>query len=46
MGERLGMFDGPDGKLKSDAATWQLAADRDAGQLNQATIDVAGQQHR
>ena len=34
MGERLGMFDGPDGKLKSDAATWQLAVDRDAGHFD------------
>ncbi len=42
MGERLGMFDGPDGKLKSDAATRQLAADRDAGKFNTATIVVAG----
>jgi len=42
MGERHGMFDGPDGKLKSDAATWQLAADRDAGRFTEATIEVAG----
>ncbi len=42
MGERLGMFDGPDGKLKSDPATWQLAVDRDAGHFTQATIEIAG----
>ena len=42
MGERLGLFDGPDGKLKSDAATWQLAVDRDAGNFTQATIKIAG----
>lgn len=42
MGERLGMFDGSDGKLKSDAATYQLAVDRDAGELSHATIEVAG----
>lgn len=44
MGERLGMFDGPDGKLKSDQATWQLAADRDEGQFNQVTITVKGRE--
>jgi hypothetical protein len=42
MGERLGMFDGPDAKLKSDAGTWQLAVDRDAGHFTQATIEIAG----
>ena len=42
MGERHGMFDGPDGKLKTDAATWQLAADRDAGRFAEATITVKG----
>lgn len=44
MGERLGMFDGPDGKLKSDQATWQLAADRDKGQFNQVTITIKGRE--
>ncbi len=43
MGERLGMFDDAAGKLKGDAATWQLIADRDAGELNQQTIAIAGQ---
>jgi len=42
MGERLGMFDGLDAKLKSDAGTWQLAVDRDAGHFTQATIEIAG----
>jgi hypothetical protein len=42
MGERHGIFDGPDGKLKSDAATWALAAARDAGQFASATIEIAG----
>ncbi len=42
MGERLGMFDGPDGKLKADAATWTLAAERDEGRFKEATIAVAG----
>ena len=45
MGERLGMFDDATGKLKSDAATWQLIAERDAGEFQQTPpIDVAGQQ--
>lgn len=43
MAERHGMLDGPDGKLKADAATWQLAADRDAGRFSEATVTVAGQ---
>jgi hypothetical protein len=42
MGERLGMFDDASGKLKSDAATWKLAADRDAGEFAQASIEIAG----
>jgi hypothetical protein len=42
MAERLGMFDDAAGKLKSDAATYQLAVDRDAGEFPQATIDMAG----
>ncbi len=43
MGERLGMFDSPAGELRSDAATWQLIADRDGGELHQEAIAVAGQ---
>jgi hypothetical protein len=43
LAERMGMFDGPDGKLKTDAGTWNLAVSRDAGQLADATIKVAGQ---
>lgn len=42
MGEQLGMFDDNAGKLKSDPATWQLIAARDAGELNQAPIAIAG----
>jgi hypothetical protein len=42
MAERLGMFDDATGKLKSDAPTYQLAADRDAGEFPLATISVAG----
>jgi len=43
LAERMGMFDGPDGKLKTDAGTWNLAVSRDAGQFADATIEVAGQ---
>ncbi|GAB4429679.1 MAG: hypothetical protein Kow0031_10270 [Anaerolineae bacterium] len=44
MGERLGMFDDGAGKLKSDPATWQLIAQRDAGEFQQSPpVDVAGQ---
>lgn len=43
MGERLGMFDDAGGKLKADSATWQLIVERDAGELNQQTIAIAGQ---
>jgi hypothetical protein len=42
MGERLGMFDDAAGKLKSDAGTWQLAADRDAAEFPQVSVNVAG----
>jgi hypothetical protein len=42
MGERLGMFDDAAGKLKNDAATYQLIADRDAAEFNTAQIDVKG----
>lgn len=42
MGEQLGMFDDASGKLKSDAATWQLIGQRDAGELQQASIEIAG----
>jgi hypothetical protein len=43
MGERLGMFDTPAGKLASNAATWNLISKRDAAELAQSEIDVAGQ---
>lgn len=46
MGERLGMFDDSTGKLMADAGTWQLIADRDAGELNSQTIAIAGQDPR
>ncbi|HVG26419.1 MAG TPA: hypothetical protein VM865_02345, partial [Acidobacteriaceae bacterium] len=42
MAERLGMFDDGAGKLKTDAATYQLAADRDAAELPAASIAIAG----
>lgn len=42
LAERMGMFDGPDGKLKADAATYDLIAARDAGSLNLATFEIAG----
>ena len=42
MGERLGLFDDAAGKLKADTATWKLIGERDAGELPQAKIDVAG----
>ena len=41
-GERHGMFDDADGRLKSDPATWQLIAERDAGEFQRAEIEVAG----
>lgn len=44
LGERLGMFDDANGKLKSDAATWQLIADRDAGELAHVKLVVAGKE--
>jgi hypothetical protein len=43
MGEKLGMFDDANGQLKPDPATWQLIVDRDAGELNQESIAIAGQ---
>jgi hypothetical protein len=42
LGERLGMFDDEAGELPSDAATWQLISERDAGELHESVIDVAG----
>jgi hypothetical protein len=42
MGERLGMFDDVTGKLKTDAATWQLIADRDQAELPTVAVDIAG----
>src|SRR6266566_3907477 len=41
MGERLSAFDDASGKLKSDAATWKLIADRDQGELNMVKFAVA-----
>ena len=40
--EKLSMFDGPDGKLVSSAAMYALIAQRDSGQLQQFTTEVAG----
>jgi len=42
LGERLGMFDTPTGKLRSDATTWNLIAKRDAAELKHSEIEVAG----
>jgi hypothetical protein len=42
MGERLGTFDDASGKLKSDAATWKLIADRDLGELKKQKITIKG----
>jgi hypothetical protein len=42
MGERLGTFDDAGGKLKSDAATWKLIADRDLGELQKKKIVIKG----
>lgn len=44
MAERLGMLDAADGSLKSDPATYALAAERDAGQLPLATFTIAGKE--
>lgn len=45
MGERLRMFDDAAGQLKSDAATYSLIAERDAGEFRQTPpIEVAGQE--
>ncbi|MEO7954969.1 MAG: hypothetical protein ABIR35_12900, partial [Polaromonas sp.] len=40
MGERLGTFDDASGKLKADAATWKLIADRDLGELQKQKIVI------
>ena len=40
--EKLSMFDGPDGKLVSSAAMYALIAERDGGQLQQYTAEIAG----
>lgn len=42
MGERLSTFDDASGKLKSDAATWKLIADRDIGELQKRKIIIKG----
>ncbi|MDQ6860295.1 MAG: hypothetical protein M3032_03955 [Verrucomicrobiota bacterium] len=42
MGERLSTFDDAAGKLKSDAATWKLIADRDAGEFHKKKIIIKG----
>jgi hypothetical protein len=42
LGERMGMFDGPDGKLKTDPATWSLAVARDEGKLATDSFQIAG----
>jgi hypothetical protein len=42
MGERMSTFDDASGKLKSDAATWKLIADRDSGELHKKKIIIKG----
>ena len=42
MGERMSTFDDASGKLKSDAATWKLIADRDLGELQKKKITIKG----
>ncbi len=42
LAERMGMLDGPDGKLKSGPDTYDLAVARDAGQLSLSTFEMAG----
>lgn len=42
MGERLSAFDDAAGKLKSDAATWKLIAERDAGEFQKKKIIIKG----
>ena len=42
MGERLSTFDDAAGKLKADAATWKLIADRDLGELQKKKIVIKG----
>lgn len=42
LGERMGMFDGPNGKRRIDAATWTLAVARDEGKLATDTFEIAG----
>jgi len=42
MGERLSTFDDAAGKLKSDAATWKVIADRDLGELQKKKIVLKG----
>ena len=40
--EKLSMFDGPDGRLVASAAMYTLISQRDSGQLQQLTTEVAG----
>ena len=42
MGERLGTFDDATGKLRSDAASWKLIAQRDLGELQKQKIIIKG----
>ena len=44
LGERLGMFDDAQGKLKGDAATWKLIGARDKGELPDTKMMIAGQE--
>jgi hypothetical protein len=42
MAERLGMFDDSSGKIKGDAATWQLISKREAGEFNKIQLKIKG----
>lgn len=46
VGERLGMFDDAAGKLVGSKAMYDLIAARDAGELNQIQVAVAGKQQK
>jgi hypothetical protein len=43
VGERLGMFDDPNGKLDTSPGMYHLISERDAGRFPHVTVEVAGQ---
>jgi hypothetical protein len=44
MAERLGMFDDASGRIKGDAATWQLISKREAGEFKKIQLEIKGHQ--